>query len=144
LLLPCRAWTICEAAYQRWRTQYGGMKSDEAKRLKELEIENSRLKRLLADAELDKAMLKEGFHNQNYPDYIADGIIELSSLPQNPASLTVWTSAVAGLRLSHYFGSELMEMVQSHGMEFVFFGLLHHDDKHDQWNAYDKYDPRRY
>jgi putative transposase len=50
---------ICEATYQRWRTQYGGMKSDEAKRLKELEIENSRLKRLLADAELDKAMLKE-------------------------------------------------------------------------------------
>jgi putative transposase len=35
----------CEATYQRWRTQYGGMKSDEAKRLKELEIENSRLKR---------------------------------------------------------------------------------------------------
>jgi hypothetical protein len=33
---------ICEATYQRWRTQYGGMKSDEAKRLKELEIENSR------------------------------------------------------------------------------------------------------
>lgn len=50
---------ICEAAYKRWRTQYGGMKSDEAKRLKELEIDNSRLKRLLADAELDKAMLKE-------------------------------------------------------------------------------------
>ncbi len=48
-----------EATYQRWRTQYGGMKSDEAKRLKELEIENIRLKRLLADAELDKAMLKE-------------------------------------------------------------------------------------
>ncbi len=44
---------VSEATYHRWRTQYGGMKSDEAKRLKELEIENARLKRLLADAELD-------------------------------------------------------------------------------------------
>jgi putative transposase len=50
---------ISEATYHRWRKQYGGMKSDEAKRLKELEVENSRLKRLLADAELDKSMLKE-------------------------------------------------------------------------------------
>ena len=50
---------ICEATYQRWRAQCGGMKSDEAKRLKELELENSRLKRLLPDAELDEAVLKE-------------------------------------------------------------------------------------
>lgn len=50
---------ISEATYHRWRKQYGGMKSDEAKRLKELEVENARLKRLLADAELDKSMLKE-------------------------------------------------------------------------------------
>ena len=40
-------------------SQYGGMKADDAKRLKDLEGENARLKRLLADAELDKAMLKE-------------------------------------------------------------------------------------
>lgn len=50
---------VSDATYHRWRKQYGGMKSDEAKRLKELEIENVRLKRLLADAELDKSMLKE-------------------------------------------------------------------------------------
>lgn len=50
---------VSDATYHRWRKQYGGMKSDEAKRLKELEIENARLKRLLADAELDKSMLKE-------------------------------------------------------------------------------------
>jgi putative transposase len=50
---------ICEATYHRWRNQYGGMKSEEAKRLKELENEKMRLKRLLADAELDKAILKE-------------------------------------------------------------------------------------
>jgi putative transposase len=54
-----QALEISEQTLSRWRNQYGGMKSEEAKRLKELEIENSRLKRLLADAELDKAMLKE-------------------------------------------------------------------------------------
>lgn len=50
---------ISEATYGRWRNQYGGMKSEEAKRLKQLEIENARLKKLLAEAELDKAMLKD-------------------------------------------------------------------------------------
>jgi putative transposase len=46
-------------ATYRWRNQYGGLKADDAKRLRELEKENSTLKRLLADAELDKAALKE-------------------------------------------------------------------------------------
>ena len=50
---------VSEATFHRWRNQYGGMKSEEAKRLKDLEGENARLKRLLAEAELDKAMLKE-------------------------------------------------------------------------------------
>jgi putative transposase len=50
---------VSEASWNRWRNQYGGMKANEAKRLKELEVENARLKRLLAEAELDKAMLKE-------------------------------------------------------------------------------------
>ena len=50
---------VSESSWNRWRAQYGGMKADEAKRLKELERENARLKRLLAEAELDKAMLKE-------------------------------------------------------------------------------------
>lgn len=50
---------VSEQTYYRWKNQYGGMKSEEAKRLKELEIENARLKKLLAEAELDKAMLKE-------------------------------------------------------------------------------------
>lgn len=43
----------------RWRKEYGGLRMDQAKRLKELEKENARLKRLLEDAELDKAILKE-------------------------------------------------------------------------------------
>ena len=50
---------IAESTWNRWRNQYSGMKADEAKRLKELERENSRLKKLLAEADLDKAMLKE-------------------------------------------------------------------------------------
>ncbi len=43
----------------RWRKEYGGLRMDQAKRLKDLEKENVRLKRLLADAELDKAILRE-------------------------------------------------------------------------------------
>ncbi len=50
---------VSEATWNRWRSQYGGMKATEAKRLRELEGENARLKKLLAEAELDKAMLKE-------------------------------------------------------------------------------------
>jgi transposase-like protein len=50
---------VAESTWNRWRNQYGGMKADEARRLKDLERENSRLKKLLAEAELDKAMLKE-------------------------------------------------------------------------------------
>jgi putative transposase len=54
-----QALEISEATLHRWRNQYGGMKSDEAKRLKQLEEENSRLKKLVADLSLDIAMLKE-------------------------------------------------------------------------------------
>ncbi len=50
---------VTKITYYRWRREYGGMKVDQAKRLKDLERENARLKRLLADAELDKAILKE-------------------------------------------------------------------------------------
>jgi transposase len=50
---------VSEAAYNRWRTQYGGMKADEARRLKELEVENARLKRLVADQAIDISILKE-------------------------------------------------------------------------------------
>jgi transposase-like protein len=55
----CQAMEISEQTFHRWRNQYGGMKAEEAKRLKELEDENKRLKKLLAEAELDKAILKE-------------------------------------------------------------------------------------
>ena len=55
----CRHLQIAESTWHRWLAQYGGMKASDAKRLKELESENARLKRLLADAELDKDMLRE-------------------------------------------------------------------------------------
>jgi hypothetical protein len=48
-----------ESTYHRWRNQYGGMKAEEARRLRELEAENARLKRLVADQALDIQMLKE-------------------------------------------------------------------------------------
>ena len=50
---------ITEQTYYRWRKEYGGLRMDQAKRLKELEKENSRLKRLLAEQALDNAILKE-------------------------------------------------------------------------------------
>jgi hypothetical protein len=49
---------VSEATYHRWRNEYGGMKSEEAKRLKELEDENKRLKEIVADQALDIKMLK--------------------------------------------------------------------------------------
>jgi transposase len=50
---------VTEQTHNRWKKEYGGLRVDQAKRLKDLEKENSRLKRLLADAELDKAILRE-------------------------------------------------------------------------------------
>jgi transposase-like protein len=55
----CKSLGITEQTYYRWRKECGGLKTDQAKRLKELERENARLKRLLANAELDKAILRE-------------------------------------------------------------------------------------
>ena len=55
----CKQLGVSDKTYYRWRKEYGGMKMNQAKRLKELEQENIRLKRLLADAELDKAILRE-------------------------------------------------------------------------------------
>ena len=54
-----QALEVSEATLSRWRSQYGGMKSEEAKRLKQLEEENNRLKKLVADQALDIQMLKE-------------------------------------------------------------------------------------
>jgi hypothetical protein len=55
----CKHLEISEQSWHRWRNQYGGMKADEAKRLKDLERENARLKKLVADQALDIDILKE-------------------------------------------------------------------------------------
>lgn len=55
----CQKHGIGENTFHRWRNQYGGMKADEAKRLRELEAENLRLKQLVAELSLDKKMLQE-------------------------------------------------------------------------------------
>jgi len=55
----CRHLEITESTWHRWRNQYGGMKADDAKRLRELERENLRLKKIVADQALDIDMLRE-------------------------------------------------------------------------------------
>ena len=55
----CRKLEVSEHTYYRWRKEYGGLKVDQAKRLKDLERENARLKKLVADQALDHAILRE-------------------------------------------------------------------------------------
>jgi transposase-like protein len=55
----CRQLAITDVTYYRWRKEYGGLRVDQAKRLKELEQENSRLKKAVADLTLDNQILKE-------------------------------------------------------------------------------------
>ncbi|AFA71780.1 transposase IS3/IS911 family protein [Gordonia polyisoprenivorans VH2] len=55
----CRHLEVAESTWHRWLAQYGGMKADDAKRLKELEAENARLKKLVANQALDIDMLKD-------------------------------------------------------------------------------------
>lgn len=55
----CRGLGITDQTYYRWRKEFGGLRVDQAKRLKELEQENTRLKKVVADLILDKAILKE-------------------------------------------------------------------------------------
>ncbi len=59
LAAVCKHLEVSEQTWHRWRNQYGGMKGDDAKRLKELEKQNARLKKLVAEQALDIDMLKE-------------------------------------------------------------------------------------
>ena len=61
----CQVLEVSEPTFHRWRNQYGGMKSGEAKRLKELEDENRRLKKVVAELTLDKDILQEALQG-NY------------------------------------------------------------------------------
>ena len=60
----CRKHGVSEATFYNWKAKYAGMTVSEARRLKELEQENAKLKRLLAEAELDKAALKDLLHRK--------------------------------------------------------------------------------
>ena len=62
MLQVCRKLGITEQTYYRWRKEYGGVRTDQVKRLKEVEKENARLKKLIADLSLDNAILKEAAH----------------------------------------------------------------------------------
>ena len=57
--VACKRIGVSEQTYYRWRKDYGGLRTDQAKRFKELERENGRLKKLVADQALDNAILKE-------------------------------------------------------------------------------------
>ena len=57
--LVCKKLGVTEATYYRWRQEYGGLRLDQARRFKQLEQENGRLKKLVADLSLDNAILKE-------------------------------------------------------------------------------------
>ena len=60
----CQKLEVAEPTFHRWRNQYGGMKAQEAKRLKELELENTRLKKLVANLSLDKQILEEALRGK--------------------------------------------------------------------------------
>jgi len=61
----CRKLEVTEQTYYRWRKEYGGVRTDQVKRLKELEKQNVRLKKVVADLTLDNAILKEAA----YPNF---------------------------------------------------------------------------
>jgi transposase-like protein len=60
----CKVIGVSEQTYYRWRKSYGGLKIDQAQRLRELEQENARLKRLVADLSLDNAIIKEALRGK--------------------------------------------------------------------------------
>ncbi len=63
--LVCRRLGVTQQTYYRWRKEYGGVRTDQVKRLKELEKQNCRLKKVVADLTLDNAILKEAA----YPNF---------------------------------------------------------------------------
>ena len=69
----CRELGVSEATYHRWRNQFGGLKAEDAKRLKDLERENSTLKRLLAEAELEKPRSRRSRGENSRPGTPAGG-----------------------------------------------------------------------
>ena len=71
----CKQLGVVEQTYYRWRKDYGGMKIDQAKRLKELETENARLKRAVADLTVDKLILKEAAEGNFQAPLVANSVL---------------------------------------------------------------------
>ena len=102
---------VTQVTYYRWRKEYGGMKLDQAKRLRDLEKENARLKRLLADVELDKAILKEAASGNWWspPANVASLSIRVVSSASLNAGLAGWWAST-GRPSGESRGSLMMRM----------------------------------
>ena len=83
----CRRHGISSATFYKWKSKYGGLEVSDARRLRQLEQENERLKKLLADSMLDNAMLKEiSAKKFGYTDLMVDG----APLPHQPDTIIRW------------------------------------------------------
>ena len=87
----CKQLGISEQTYYRWRKEYGGLRLDQAKRLKALEQENLRLKKLVADQALDNAILKEGFLTQTYA---RSGVVEGQPCSDRGSGCSSWPCGI--------------------------------------------------
>ena len=74
----CRGLGISEQSYYRWRKEYGGLRTDQAKRLKDLEKENGRLRKAISDLTLDKLILKEALEGNCQAPPVAGSVLIIS------------------------------------------------------------------
>ena len=83
----CRTHGISQATFYKWRSKYGGMDASLMKRLKELEAENARLKKMYADSELDKLILRESLTKKfSSPEIAVLWLRKLSGITRSPSS----------------------------------------------------------
>jgi transposase-like protein len=91
----CRGLGISEASFYRWRAEYGGLKVDQARRMKDLERENARLKRAVAELTLDKQILKEAAGGQySAPSVVGPASVtcKVRSASRNAGRAAPWVS----------------------------------------------------
>jgi putative transposase len=85
-----KALEVSEATYHRWRAQYGGMKADDVRRLKELEVENARLKRIVADQVLEVAALKEISKGRMFLLFQGEAVVGSVAVDRDRGSRSGW------------------------------------------------------
>ena len=80
---------VSEVTYYRWRQEYGGLKTEQVKRLKELETENARLRRAVSDLTLDKLILREAARGNSslFGSHYASSFLQIPSVRDHPARL---------------------------------------------------------